>query len=134
MQRIAAAATVIILLNLLVSFVHGWAHQQLDVQLNSWQQVFVLITNILAPILSLILYWTRFRRAAALMLFVSMLAILLFGVYFHFIFPSNDHVAHLPEGHGQPLFIITAILLVPVEALGAAFGLWSWVRLRKRMT
>jgi formate/nitrite transporter FocA (FNT family) len=131
MHRSAAIATGIILLNLLVAFVHGQAHQELDVQLSSWQLVYVAATNIIGPILALILYWTPFRRVAALLLFVSMLATLLFGITFHFIFTSNDHIAHLPEGHGQPLFIATALLLVPAQALGAIFGLWSWRRLRK---
>ncbi len=49
-----------------------------------------------------------------------------FGVYFHFIAVSNDHVSHLPEGDARGLFVVTAVLLVVVEAAGAAFGGWSW--------
>ena len=56
---------------------------------------------------------------------------LAFGVVFHFAFSSPDHISHLPAGEGRGLFVATAVLLVPVEALTAAFGLWSWRRFRK---
>ena len=51
---------------------------------------------------------------------------MLFGLYFHFIAVSNDHVRHLPEGDTRGLFVATAILLLPVDSIGAAFGFWNW--------
>jgi hypothetical protein len=131
MQRIAIVATGIVALNLLISFLHGLAHQWLGVALNPWQWTFVAVVIVVAPLVAMILYWGRFRRGAALLLFLSMIGSLIFGVYHHFMVPSPDHVAHLPEGNGQTFFIVTAILLVPVEVLGAAFGIWSWQALRK---
>jgi hypothetical protein len=51
---------------------------------------------------------------------------LLFGVYYHFVAVSPDHVSHLPEGDAQGVFIVTAILLAISEAAGTAFGIWTW--------
>jgi hypothetical protein len=54
---------------------------------------------------------------------------MLFGIYYHFIEVSPDHVSHLPAGDSQALFISTAILLIPAELAAAAFGFWSWRRM-----
>jgi Na+(H+)/acetate symporter ActP len=85
-----------------------------------------------APIVALVLYWTRFAASGALLLGVSMLSGMLFGIYYHFVAISPDNVSHLPPGHGQHFFIATAIALVPLELLGTAYGFWSWNRLRAR--
>jgi hypothetical protein len=126
MRPVAAQATVIVLLNLLIASVHGLAHRQLGVELELWQWTFVAVVIVAAPVLAVVLYWTRFRQAGALLLFLSMVGGLLFGAYYHFVIPSPDHVAHLPQGEGRPLFVGTAILLVPAEAVGALFAIWSW--------
>jgi uncharacterized membrane protein len=131
MNRFAATATLLVVVHHLIAFVHGNAHEQLAVGLDPWQQAFVWIVITILPIVSLILYWTRVRQAAALILFSSMLASLLFGVYFHFVASTPDHVSHLPDAEGRGLFVATAVLLVPVEGLAAAFGLWSWLKFRK---
>jgi hypothetical protein len=131
MNRMVAVATLFVIVHHLVAFVHGAAHQQLDVGLDPWQQVFVWVVIIILPIVSLILYWTPFKQAAAVTLSSSMLAGLLFGVYFHFVASTPDHVSHLPDAEGRGLFVATAVLLVPIEGLAAAFGLWSWLKLRK---
>jgi hypothetical protein len=131
MNRIAAVATLLIFIHQAIAAVHGAAHQQLGVGLESWQHVFVWVIITILPLVSLVLYWTRFRQTAAGLLLVSMLGSLLFGVCYHFIIISPDHVSHLPEGTGRGLFVVTAILLAFVEGLAAAFGLWSWLRFRR---
>ena len=105
---------------------------RLGVELSAPQQAFVALVIVAAPLVSLALYWTRARETAAVILAVSMLGALFFGLYYHFVEISPDHVSHLPEGAAQPLFIITALLLVPAEALAAAFGVWSWWAIRKK--
>jgi hypothetical protein len=130
MNKIAVWATLIVIAHQATNLVHGAAHQRLSVGLEPWQQAFVAVVIAILPFVSLALYWTRFRQAAALLLFASMLASLLFGVYYHFIEISPDHVSHLPVGEGRGLFIATAWVLIPVDGLAAAFGLWSWKRLR----
>src|SRR3954451_8751150 len=130
MKVIAAVATALIILRQLIAALHGMAHDELQVLLSPWQQVFVVVVITIAPIIALILYWTRWARQGALVLWTSMLAGMLFGIYHHFMAVSNDHVSHLPAGDAQPLFIATAILLVPAELASAGFGLWSWLKLR----
>ena len=130
MNRIAIIATVIIVVRQVVAQLHGMAHEELGVGLSAWQWAFVYVVIVAAPLVALVLYWTRFARFAALLLGVSMLAGMLFGIYFHFVAVSPDNVGHLPEGHGQEFFVATAILLVPIEIIGTAFGFWSWTKLR----
>ncbi len=48
---------------------------------------------------------------------------LIFGVYYHFVAVSADHVSHLPPGEAQGLFRLTALLLAATETFGLAFGL-----------
>ena len=130
MNRIALGATAIIVLRQIVAQLHGMAHEQLGVGLSTGQWTYVYIVIVAAPIVALVLYWTRLARWGALLLGVSMLAGMLFGIYFHFVAISPDNVGHLPEGHGQGFFIATAILLVPIEIAGTAYGFWSWNKLR----
>jgi hypothetical protein len=132
MKRISAIATILIVLRQLVATLHGMAHDYLGVGLTPWQQAFVVIVISIAPFVSLVLYWTRYARFGALVLWTSMLSGMLFGIYFHFIAISPDHVSHLPEGDSQGFFIATAILLVPIEAANTVFGWWSWQKLGRR--
>jgi hypothetical protein len=130
-RQLAAVATLCVVVHHAIAIVHGAAHEQLSVGLEPWQQAFVWLVITLLPVVFVLLYWTRFCAAAALLLFASMSGALLFGVYFHFIASTPDHVSHLPDAAGRGQFIITALLLVPSEAITAAFGFWSWTRLRK---
>ena len=127
----AALATGIVLLHLAIATLHGNAHDSLGVGLSPWQNAYVWIVIVAAPLVAAVMVWTPYRRAGALLLGVSMLGALLFGLYFHFVGVSNDHVSHLPEGDARGLFITTAILLMPVEAAGAACGFWNWRRWRR---
>jgi Na+(H+)/acetate symporter ActP len=132
MNRIALGATILIVVRQVVAQLHGMAHDELGVGLAPWQWAFVYTVIAAAPILALVLYWTRYAAAGAMLLGVSMLAGMLFGIYYHFIAVSPDNVAHLPEGHGQGFFIATAVLLVPIEIAGTLYGFWSYTRLRPR--
>jgi hypothetical protein len=130
MKRSPAVVTAIVLIHLVVAYVHGDAHEQLGVGLAPWQNAYVYGVIVAAPLVAAALAWTRWQRAGLLVLGISMLGALVFGVYFHFIGISNDHVSHLPEGNARGLFVATAILLVPLEAAGSAFGFWGWNKLR----
>ncbi len=131
MKQLAAAATAIVLVRQAIATLHWWGHLRAGVGLEVWQQVFVYVVITAAPLLAIALYWTRWRQAAALLLGLSMLAGMLFGVYFHFIADTPDHVSHVTGVDGSSLFVSTAILLVPIELVGTAFGFWSWARLRR---
>ena len=110
--------TVVVLSHLVVNVLHGRAHTELSVGLTSWQQFFVVTVILVAPLVALVLSWTRYARAGLWLLLVSMLGSLIFGACYHYIIVSSDHVAHLPPGEARGLFRVTALLLLITEALG----------------
>ncbi|HKV33968.1 MAG TPA: hypothetical protein VJP89_06600 [Pyrinomonadaceae bacterium] len=110
--------TIVVLAHLVVNLLHGNAHTSLGVGLSSWQTVYVLSVILLAPLLALVLSFTRYLRAALWLLLLSMLGSLIFGFLYHYIIISSDHVAHLPAGDARGLFRTTALLLLVTEALG----------------
>jgi hypothetical protein len=131
MNRIALAASAVVALNLLVATAHGLSHAEAGVPLESWQHTFVLVVVYAFPILAAVLYWTSWRRVGAVLLIVAMLAGTVFGIYFHFVADTVDHVAHRSSDGSGTLFVVTAGLLVPAGLLGAGFGGWSWYHLGK---
>ena len=110
--------TILVLAHLVVNVLHGRAHTDLGVGLTTWQYVFVMTVILLAPLVALVLSWTRYVRAGLWLLFASMLGSLIFGFCYHYIIISNDHVAHLPPGDARGMFRMTALLLLITEALG----------------
>jgi hypothetical protein len=48
---------------------------------------------------------------------------LIFGVIYHYVIVSPDHVSHLPPGAAQGVFRLTALLLVLTELFGLVVGL-----------
>ena len=110
--------TIVVLAHLVVNLLHGRAHTDLGVGLTSFQNVYVITVILLAPLIALILSWTRYRRPGLWLLFISMLGSLIFGFCYHYIIISNDHVAHLPPGDARFSFRVTALLLLITEALG----------------
>jgi hypothetical protein len=114
--------TVAVVAHLIVTLLHGQAHTRLGVGLSEWQQVYVMTVILVAPILALVLSFTRYVRAGVWLLFVSMLGSLIFGACYHYLIISPDHVAHLPAGEARGLFQVTAVLLLITEAFGVVVG------------
>lgn len=110
--------TIAVLAHLIVTLLHGQAHTRLGVGLSNWQNVYVLAVIVVAPLVALVLAFTRYFRAALWLLLASMLGSLVFGFCYHYIIISPDHVAHLPPGDARGLFRITALLLLITEAFG----------------
>ena len=129
-RRFAWIVTLVVLAHLVVNVLHGQAHTKLGVGLASWQQVYVITIILLAPLVALALSWTRYAKAGAWLLLCAMLGSLIFGVAYHYVIISNDHVAHLPPGEARGIFRITALLLAITEAVGAAVA--SMAILKKR--
>ena len=111
--------TVVVAAHLIVNILHGQAHTRLAVGLSNWQQIYVITVILLAPLVALAFSFTRYARAALWLLLVSMLGALIFGVCYHYVIISPDHVAHLPPDDARSMFRVTAVLLVATEALGA---------------
>ena len=121
-SRLASLVTLAVVAHLIVTLVHGRAHTSLGVALANWQQVYVMVVILLAPLVALVFSWTRFARVGVWLLLVSMLGSLIFGAVYHYVVISNDHVAHLPPGDARGLFRTTALLLVITEAFGVVVG------------
>ena len=120
-----SVALVAVVAHLLVSMVHGRAHEQLAVGLSNWQNIYVLTVIVIAPLIAVILIWTRLARLGLVLLVISMAGSLIFGVAYHYVVISPDHVSHIPPGDAQGLFRTTALLLVLTELFGLAVGLWG---------
>ena len=118
--RISVA--IVVLAHLIVNLFHGQAHTSLGVGLNSWQQIYVIVVILLAPLVAFGLSLTKYLRTGLWLLLLSMLGSLIFGASYHYVIISPDHVAHLPAGDAQRLFRGTALLLVITEALGVALA------------
>ena len=125
MKKTAQYAAVIVFAHALVAAVHGIAHQHLGISLTLAQSLFVVVVITLAPLIALLLLWTRLRKWGAALLLLSMLGSLIFGIVNHFLIDSSDHVLHLPPGEWRLAFQITAALLVITELWGCACGAWS---------
>ena len=110
--------TIAVLAHLIVTLFHGQAHTRLGVGLSDWQNVYVLAVIVVAPLIAFVLSFTRYARAALWLLLASMLGSLVFGLCYHYIIISPDHVAHLPAGEARGLFRFTAVLLLITEAFG----------------
>jgi len=118
MKKLVGCATLVVLLHLAVSVFHGAGHEKLHIAISDWQQKFVIVVILGAPVLAAILLWTRLRAVGAWLLLVSMAGAFVFGLYYHFIYPSPDNVAMIPPMDGKLPFQITAVLLAVLEALG----------------
>ncbi len=117
-------AFAIILIHLLVSVLHGAAHRVLTISLTRAQEFFVVAVITIAPLVAGLLLTLKLRRAGGALLAASMAGALLFGVYYHFLEISPDHVAHLPAGPTgwKIIFQTTAVLLALTEGMGCWAG------------
>ena len=124
-QRNALLGTLAVAAHVIVVVLHSRAHDDLGIQLNAFQQAFAGVVIVIAPLLAAGLLWGRYRRVGSHLLWLSMAGALAFGVYYHFVAISPDHVAHLPPGQARGLFRLTAVLLPVSEALGLLVGIWG---------
>jgi CHASE2 domain-containing sensor protein len=124
-RSIVLLSAVAVLAHLVVSIVHGRAHEGLRVGLSNWQNIYVLTVILIAPLIAMLLTWTRLARSGLILLVISMAGSLIFGVAYHYVVISPDHVSHIPPGDAQGLFRTTALLLVLTELFGVVVGLWA---------
>jgi cytochrome bd-type quinol oxidase subunit 2 len=122
--RLALAAVVA---HAAVLVAHSAAHEILGVEATPAQLVFIVAVIIVAPLVAGLLLWKRKEKAGALLLSCAMIGSLVFGVYYHFVADTTDHVSHVarmsPAGWSV-VFQATAFLLALIEAFGAWAG-WS---------
>ena len=115
--------TFAVLAHLAVNILHGRAHESLGVGLNTFQNIYVFSVILIAPLIAMLLLWTRYARTGLVLLVISMAGSLIFGAIYHYVVVSPDHVSHLPPGEAQGMFRITAVLLILTELFGVIVGL-----------
>lgn len=118
-------ATVIVWLHVVVSVLHGVAHVGEEAWLSPAGDIFVALVIGLAPLLALWLLNIQRLKLGAWLLALSMAGSLIFGIIMHFVLPGTDNVAFQAPGAWHVLFLLTSILLVPIEAAGTGIGVWG---------
>lgn len=120
-QRRPFGALALILIHLVVSILHGWAHQAAMVTLTTFGYVYVGVVITLMPLVAAAFLFTRKRKIGALLLALSMLGSFIFGFWYHFLSQTNDNVTQV-HGSWHSTFLWTAIALAVIELAGTAVG------------
>lgn len=124
-RTLKLTALAVVAFHFVIVVLHSIAHQVLPVQATPAQLAFIVPVIIVAPIVAAFML-LKFETAGMLLLAASMLGAFVFGLYYHFIADTIDHVAHVAQM--QPvlwsqMFQATSYLLAISEAAGAAIGL-----------
>jgi len=121
-------AILVVLAHIVINAIHGIAHQQLGVSISDFQSAYVFIVTLVAPIVAVIMLLfldkPKILLGGAWLLFVSMLASLLFGVVYHIVIPSSDNIFTVMQNPSlySVVFTSTAVLLLIVEGVGTWVG------------
>jgi hypothetical protein len=121
-------AILLVLAHIVMNVIHGTAHQQLGVSISDFQSAYVFLVTLVAPIVAVIMLLflnkTNILLGGAWLLFVSMLASLLFGIVYHIVIPSPDNIFTVMQNPSlySVVFTSTAILLLIVEGVGIWVG------------
>ena len=121
------AALALILIHLVISTVHGIAHQGALVALTTFGNVYVIVVITVAPLVAGALLFTRKRKVGALLLALSMLGSFIFGFWYHFLSSTNDNVAQV-HGPWHITFRWSAMALAAIELAGMLVGLKMYRR------
>lgn len=120
-QRLPFAAVALILIHLVVSILHGWAHQGAMVTLTTFGNVYVGVVITLMPVVAAAFLFSRKKKIGALLLALSMLGSFVFGFWYHFLSQTNDNVSQV-HGPWHSTFLWTAIALAVIELVGTIVG------------
>ncbi|MDT4966183.1 MAG: hypothetical protein QOJ64_920 [Acidobacteriota bacterium] len=115
------AALALVLIHLVVSTLHGWAHQAAIVKLTTFGYVYVTIVITLGPLVAAGFLLTRNQKTGARLLTLSMFGSFIFGVWYHFLSNTSDNVTQV-QGPWHSTFFWTAIALAVIEIAGAVVG------------
>jgi hypothetical protein len=100
----------------------------LKVELSRSQFLFVVLVITIAPLVAGVLLLKNARAAGAILLALSMAGAFVFGLYYHFVQISPDHIFHLPGISGSIwviAFQVTAVLLLLIEGIGVIAGIMA---------
>ena len=123
-RTLRVTALALIAIHFAVVVMHSAAHQILPVEATLAQLAFIVPVIIVAPVVAGFIL-SKFSKAGTVLLTLSMFGSFVFGVYYHFIADTIDHVAHV--AHMQPafwsqMFRLTSYLLAITQFLGSAVG------------
>ena len=130
MSTLKKIALAIVAIHFVVVVLHSIAHQLLWVNASPAQLAFIVPAIIVAPVVAGIML-PKFEKFGTVLLAASMFGSFVFGLYYHFIADTIDHVAHVAqlEPHGwSQMFVATSYLLAISELLGAVVGLLLLLR------
>jgi hypothetical protein len=111
----------LVILHALVTTPHSIAHTNLYIAMDIWQNIYIFLVILIAPIVAAILIWKR-KASGFVMLALSMVGSFVFGVYYHFVAIGSDNVFTLPASAWTLTFQLTAWLLAITELAGAVVG------------
>ena len=130
MNTLKKIALAVVAMHFVVVVLHSIAHQLLSVNASPAQLAFIFPVIIVAPVVAGVLL-PKFEKFGTVLVTASMIGSFVFGVYYHFIAETIDHVAHVAqlEPHfWSQMFLATSYLLAISELLGAVVGLLLLVR------
>ena len=132
-RTLRLTALAVVIFHFVVVVLHSIAHEILSVKATPLQLAFIVPVIIVAPVVAGFTL-RKFEKSGMILLTASMIGSFVFGVYYHFIADTIDHVAHV--AHLQPMFWsqmfqATAYLLAVSEIFGAALGL-VWLLRQKQ--
>jgi hypothetical protein len=130
MRTLKKIALAVVAVHFVVVVLHSIAHQLLSVNASPAQLAFIFPVIIFAPVVAGVML-PRFEKFGTVLLTASMTGSFVFGVNYHFIAETIDHVAHVAqlEPHfWSQMFLATSYLLAISELLGAVVGLLLLVR------
>lgn len=115
-----------VVLSAAVNVLHTASHAgQHVVALPAWQLTYIAVVIYAAPVVALVLLWTRFRLSGAWLLAASMAGSFFFGLIYHYLVPGFDNVFTQPPGAWRTAFGVTAALLLLLQGMGCMVGLWA---------
>jgi len=111
----------LVIVHAIVTTPHSIAHTNLHVAMETWQNLYIFLVILIAPIVAAVLIWKRLP-SGFVVLTISMIGSFVFGVYYHFVAVGTDNVFTLPIGSWTLVFQLTAWLLAITELAGAIVG------------
>ena len=114
----------VVILHLIVVCPHSIAHRLMHIEMSTWQNIYIALVILVAPIAAGVLLWRRFRLGF-IVLALSMAGSFVFGVYYHFIVAGPDNALSLHPHAWSQAFLISAALLAVVELAGVVVGLFG---------
>ena len=114
-------AVLVVILHALVTAPHSIAHTNLRIAIDTWQNIYIFVVILIAPIVAAVFIWIR-RRSGFALLTISMIGSFAFGVYYHFLATGSDNAFTLPASSWTLTFQLSAWLLAITELGGVVIG------------